>query len=120
MKSLLAIVGLLLLAQPARADETSFFCSSEDAAVTVAKMMDVEHGRIVNQEEVDTVAHDYLEKGVCVFLPSEVRVTVLRTVGLFGSGTKVRVVEFESEAIIVDMGMKLFGFIAPEPQGPSI
>jgi hypothetical protein len=103
------ILVLAFVPQGARAaDSMRFFCVSEEAAITLARSMEVHQGQITNQPEVDKVAYSLINDGVCVFLPEEVEITVVRTIGVFGLGTKAKVVEFVSDHVSSDTPLYSF------------
>lgn len=112
----LMLLILILSAPFAFAESTAFFCTSEEAAVTIAMTMDMENGRIVNREEVDAVAKPFIEGGDCIYIPHEIDIEVKRIVGAYGANEKINVVEFESSSVSVRDGSALFAFI-PEREG---
>src|SRR6266478_1061631 len=85
-KVLCLMFGLCLLSESAEADTVRFTCQTEESANMVAAAL------AIGQEEADEVAHPFLVRGLCEYLPDDMFVYVVHRGETFGSTKKITVV----------------------------
>jgi len=65
------IAAMLLISPAAHADETRFFCTTEEATNAIAEKI------VVNQDAADAVAKPFINEGTCMYLPWDVHINVM-------------------------------------------
>lgn len=124
----LILIGIVVLAviatfAAARANvtmnDTPFYCTSEEIAIILASAMEVnEDGDVTNREDIEEIAEPYIADGTCVYLHPRVKIShIIRVVGFFGTGRKIRLVQFSSDLILSTV--PLYGFW-PEVDNPPV
>src|SRR4051812_6051853 len=72
------IFGLLLLSTSVHAEETRFFCTTEDAINSIAAKI------VVNQNAADEAAQPFIKEGTCLYLPWDVHIDIVYRGKIFG------------------------------------
>jgi hypothetical protein len=83
------LAGMALASASAHADGTRFLCSTEEATNSVAEKL------VLNQQAADDVAKPFINEGVCLYLPSDVRVRIVYHGKVYGEHNfRIEVVGF--------------------------
>jgi hypothetical protein len=83
------LAGMVLVSTGAQAEATRFLCSTEEATNSVAEKL------VVSQGAADEIAKPFINEGVCLYLPANVRVRVVYHGKVYGQHNfRVEVVGF--------------------------
>jgi hypothetical protein len=91
-KILCLMFGVCLLSGSALADTVRFTCQTEESANIVAAAL------AISQEKADKVAHPFLERGECEYLPDDIFVYIVHRGETFGTALKITVVGLSRES----------------------